>query len=65
VNAKNFGGMTALMIAARKGNAESVKALIAAGAYVNAKNGKGETALTLAKRYADTVALLKSAGATE
>jgi len=45
-----------------------VKALIAAGADVNAKDARGETALALAKlaKYnADIVAVLKAAGARE
>jgi ankyrin repeat protein len=38
-------GVTALMRAARSGDLDNVKALIAAGADVNAKDFKGETAL--------------------
>ena len=42
-------GETALMVAAGKGRIDAVKALIEAGADVNAKNSEGKTALDVAK----------------
>jgi ankyrin repeat protein len=45
VNAKDNNGWTLLMFAAHDGQASRVKALLAAGADVNAKDGKRETAL--------------------
>jgi ankyrin repeat protein len=42
------GSLTPLMLAAREGNADIARALIDAGAEVNARAGDGKTALTLA-----------------
>jgi ankyrin repeat protein len=56
VNAKcncpgsGYGGATALMIAARNGGLEGVKALLAKGADVNQRDENGSTALALAVR---------------
>ena len=47
MNAKDKDGVTALMQAAQDGNAERVKALLAAGADVNAKKDDGHTSLML------------------
>jgi ankyrin repeat protein len=51
VNAANNEGETALMSASRFGHLEIVKALIAAGANVNAVEWGGDTALTYASKY--------------
>ena len=48
VNAKDKGGMTALMVAAALNNPEVILALVRAGADMNAKNRYGMTALMLA-----------------
>ena len=45
---KDGGGMTALVLAAREGDLESVKALVEAGANVNQKTNYGWTALLTA-----------------
>ena len=50
VTAKREDGKTALHLAARTGNAWAVKALVAAGADVNAQDGKGIPVLTEAIR---------------
>lgn len=56
--------MKAIDSAPYKGNSAVVKALLAHGAYVNAKNDNGETALILAaERKSDTVRLLIDHGA--
>ena len=44
------GGMTALMMAARDGDLESAKLLVAAGAHINDFNPVGSTSLMLAAR---------------
>jgi ankyrin repeat protein len=44
------GGMTALMLAARDGDLESAKLLVAAGAHINDFNPVGKTSLMLAAR---------------
>lgn len=68
VNAKcncpgsGYGGATALMIAARNGGLESVKALLAKGAETNERDENGSTALALAvqgSRNPSIVQLLK------
>ncbi len=48
VEAKNKAGQTALMLAAREGRDDNVKALIARGAKVNDRDGDGWTPLMLA-----------------
>jgi ankyrin repeat protein len=64
VNVKDNMGHTALMGAARQGRMGQVKALLAAGAAVNARDYEGLTALGAAKG-GDVVAILRSAGGTE
>ena len=49
VNAKNGGGVTALMIAAAANQSGLVNMLVKAGADVAAQNEKGETALSIAR----------------
>jgi ankyrin repeat protein len=49
VNAKNGGGLTALMIAAAANQPALVSILIKAGADVGARDEKGETALSIAR----------------
>jgi uncharacterized protein len=58
-------GGTPLMAASQSGHAEVVRALLAAGADVNAKKDYGLTALMLAsvKNHSDVVRLLLAAGA--
>ncbi|MCL1876305.1 MAG: ankyrin repeat domain-containing protein [Synergistaceae bacterium] len=63
VNAKNDDGLTALMAAALKNNAEATKMLIKAGADVNAKDNEDWTALmaaTLENSAEVTNALIKA-----
>jgi ankyrin repeat protein len=69
VNAKcncpvsGYGGATALMIAARNGGLEGVKALLAKGAEVNQRDENGSTALALAvggSRNLNVIQLLKA-----
>jgi uncharacterized protein len=65
-NSKLLNGETVLMNCARTGNAASVKALIAAGANVNAKEPEhDQTALmwAAAEKHPDVVRLLLDAGA--
>ena len=65
-NAARWNGETALMIAARSGNAEAVKALLAHGAKVDAvESHKGQNALmwAAAEGHADVVDVLIQAGA--
>ena len=45
VNARRNGGLTPLMDAARKGQLEAARTLVAAGADVNAADDSGDTAL--------------------
>ena len=54
----NKGGLTPLLFAARDGDLESVKMLVAAGANINATTGIGETALMLAAHNDHTEAAL-------
>jgi ankyrin repeat protein len=49
VNARNSGGLTALMIAAASNQAEMVSLLINSGADKNAKDENGNTALGIAQ----------------
>jgi ankyrin repeat protein len=49
VNAKNSGGVTALMIAAAANQSGLVTMLVKAGADIAARNEKGETALSIAR----------------
>ena len=59
------GGLTALMLAARQGAAEGVRALAEAGADLNAADPDGTTALNIAiiNAHYDTAALLIEKGA--
>lgn len=54
----NKGGLTPLLFAARDGDQEGVKMLVAAGANLNATTGLGETALMLAARNDHTATAL-------
>ena len=67
MNAKNNMGVTALMDAAFKGHTDTVRALPAKGADVNAKAWFGFRALKLAKEneHKEIVLILKEAGAKE
>jgi uncharacterized protein len=58
-------GATPLMLAAQHGHLGAIYALLAAGADVNAKAANGITALGLASRHkhAESIKLLKEAGA--
>ncbi len=62
VNVYGINGVTALMLAAQEGHTEAVKALIAAGAYVNAVDEIGRTALMFAAN-GEVVKALIAAGA--
>jgi ankyrin repeat protein len=65
VTALPRGGMTALMLAARQGAAEGIRALIEAGADLNVVDPDGTTALVLAviNAHYDEAAILIDAGA--
>ncbi len=65
INQKNFGGATALHIAARSGNSEAVKILLEGGAQPNITDNEGWTPLSRAAltRDAKSVLLLLSHGA--
>ena len=56
-----------MMFAAERGHTETVKALLKAGANLNAKDKEGKTALKYAKEnsHTETVQLLKKAGTKE
>lgn len=60
------GGLTALMFAARQGAAEGIRALIDAGADLNASDPDGTSALVIAiiNAHYDAAALLIDAGAS-
>ena len=51
INKQGFDGMTALMIAAKRGHIDEVKYLVKNGAKINKKNKKGEKAIDLAFSY--------------
>ena len=53
VNARNSGGVTALMIAAANGRADMVELLVRAGANVKAQTERGDTALSIARAKGD------------
>src|SRR5262249_53001097 len=65
VDARNNGGMTALMVAAFGGNLDPVRALVAKRADVNAQDNQGRTALMAAVSNGDAavVTALLDAGA--
>jgi ankyrin repeat protein len=58
-------GMTALMWAARKGDAQTLLYLIAKGADITIKDAKGRTAMTMARigKHQDCIDILTKAGA--
>lgn len=62
-----FRGRTPLMLAALTGQAETIRALVAGGASVNARDNSGCTALQLATEedHADVARLLKQIGERE
>ena len=66
-NARDKGGRTILMLAAREDMVDVVLALLVQGANVNAEDEEGETALTYAKEkdLIEIVEMLKEAGAEE
>jgi ankyrin repeat protein len=64
VNVRIYGGLTPLMIAAA-GNSRILKALIRAGADLNAEDDQGATALRWAKDSRENYKILKDAGAKE
>jgi ankyrin repeat protein len=64
VNVRIYGGLTPLMIAAA-GNSRILKALIRAGADLNAVDDQGATALRWAKDSPENYKILKDAGARE
>ncbi|TRZ89082.1 hypothetical protein D4R89_06655 [bacterium] len=64
VNVRIYGGLTPLMIAAA-GNSRILKALIRAGADLNATDDQGATALRWAKDSRENYKILKDAGAKE
>ncbi len=58
-------GDSAVVQVVRVIDGDTVQALLAAGADVHAKDRRGRTALMLARRYPNTVQILKEAGARE
>ena len=64
VNVRIYGGMTPLMIAAA-GNSRILRAIIRAGADLNAADDQGATALRWAKDSPENYKILKEAGARE
>ena len=67
IDAKSHYGNTALILASRFGSSKIVKALLDAGANVNAENDRGYTALRQAKKhgYTETARILIEHGARE
>ena len=67
INAKNFGGSTALIQAAMFGQVNVVELLLARGADINAVDTHDMSALDMAKaaRNAPLVQMLQQAGATD
>ena len=67
VNAVNNAGETALMIASRKGFADFVKTLMAAGADPSVRDNKGKTALEYAEddERTDVIKALTSSSVTK
>lgn len=65
VDARDLGGLTALMLTVRNGHTEIVKVLLEAGADINAQDDSGETALLKAARGGQTevVNILVTVGA--
>jgi tetratricopeptide (TPR) repeat protein len=63
VNAKDWGGATALMLAAHYGYADVVRVLIEKGADLNMKDGQGATALDRAeaRHRTEVAAMLRAA----
>lgn len=63
---RDDGGITALIEASKWSHMDTIRALLAAGANVNAKDVGGETALYIAARdgHVEVVAELLAAGAT-
>jgi ankyrin repeat protein len=53
VNARNSGGVTALMIAAANSRADMVEILVRAGANVKVQTERGDTALSIARAKGD------------
>jgi ankyrin repeat protein len=64
VNVRIYGGLTPLMIAA-SGNSRILRAIIRAGADLNATDDQGATALRWAKDSPENYKILKDAGAKE
>jgi ankyrin repeat protein len=64
VNVRIYGGLTPLMIAAA-GNSRILRAIIRAGADLNATDDQGATALRWAKDSPENYKILKDAGAKE
>ncbi len=67
VDEKNDAGQTALMLAASTGEMKNVRALIAAGAHMNARDKENKTALSYGREndHDRVVKLLLSYGAVE
>ena len=66
VNAKDWYGKTALMLAVDREHIETVRVLLQNGAEVNARSNDGVTVLTiLNKHYTEFARILRSYGAKE